>query len=199
MNGLQRYLLLTGMSAKTISPQVVDPTSQINVQVQAICIQLGIPQRIFMGSERGELASSQDEGTWNDRLRDRQNNYVTPRIIVPFIDRLIAIGVLPQPVEYFVVWPDLYAMTEAEQASVAVARTNAMAAYVAGNVEAMMTPLDYMVRVLGMSEEEAGSTLQAAVDAVAKEEAVSPGITIPCFKFRFMSSSLLLAVCLQPV
>jgi hypothetical protein len=97
VNSLQRYLALTGMSAKTLAPQVSDPSSQIDKHLEAICIQLGIPKRIFMGSERGELASSQDDASWNDRLKARQQGYITPRIIVPFVDRLIAVGVLPEP------------------------------------------------------------------------------------------------------
>lgn len=96
-NGLQRYGLFVGMDAKTLAPAISDPTPFINVLVEAICVQLGCPVRVFRGSERGELASTQDDSAWNDRLRHRQNNYVTPRIIVPFIDRLIAAGVLPTP------------------------------------------------------------------------------------------------------
>jgi hypothetical protein len=97
VNSLQRYLALTGMSAHTLAPAVSDPTSQIAGHMEAICIQLGIPVRIFKGSERGELASSQDDASWNDRLKARQQGYITPRIIVPFVDRLIAVGVLPEP------------------------------------------------------------------------------------------------------
>jgi hypothetical protein len=97
VNSLQRYLALTGMSAHTLAPTVGDPLNQVAVQIEAICIKLGIPVRIFKGSERGELASSQDDAAWNDRLKLRQNIYITPRIIVPFIDRLITIGVLPEP------------------------------------------------------------------------------------------------------
>ena len=97
MNSLQRYLALTGMSAHTLAPTVSDPTSQIQVHLEAICIQLNIPVRVFKGSERGELASSQDDASWNDRLKARQNGYITPRIIVPFVDRLISVGVLPVP------------------------------------------------------------------------------------------------------
>jgi hypothetical protein len=97
INSLQRYLALTGMSAHTLAPQVSDPSSQIDKHLEAICIQLEIPKRVFMGSERGELASSQDDASWNDRLKARQQGYITPRIIVPFIDRLIAVGVLPEP------------------------------------------------------------------------------------------------------
>lgn len=96
---LKRWLLLTGMSAKTLAPAVTDPTSQVQVQIEAICIELGCPVRVFKGSERGELASTQDDSSWNDRIRHRQKTYITPRIIVPFIDRLIALGILPEPKE----------------------------------------------------------------------------------------------------
>lgn len=96
-NGLQRWLTLLGMSAKSLAPQVVDPTPQILIQIDLICIKLAIPKRIFMGSERGELASTQDDSTWNDRKTERQNGHMTHNIIVPFVDRLIAVGVLPVP------------------------------------------------------------------------------------------------------
>lgn len=94
---LRRYLLLIGMSAKSLAPQVVDPTPQINVQMEAICICLGCPMRVFKGAERGELASSQDDSDWNGRIAHRQNSYLTPRLIVPLIDRLISLGILPKP------------------------------------------------------------------------------------------------------
>jgi hypothetical protein len=96
-NGLTRALMLMGISAKTLSPSVNDPTSHIAMHIEAICIMLGIPIRIFKGAERGELASSQDDQSWDERKRERQNNYLTPKVVVPFVDRLIQIGVLPQP------------------------------------------------------------------------------------------------------
>jgi len=97
VNSLQRYLALTGMSAHTLAPTVTDPTAHVAAQMDSICIQLGIPIRVFKGSERGELASSQDDASWNDRLKGRQIGYITPRIIAPFVDRLISVGVLPEP------------------------------------------------------------------------------------------------------
>lgn len=167
MNGLQRYLALTGVSAKSLAPQVVDPSQQIDVQLTAICILIAVPKRIFVGSERGELASSQDKGAWNDRLQDRQNIYVTPRIIVPFVDRLIMVGVLPQPKEYSVVWGDIGSLSEDEQATIAVKRTEAMAKYVQGSVEALMPPMDYLTRVQGMTNGEAEAVIEAAMNAVS--------------------------------
>jgi hypothetical protein len=164
-NGLQRYAAVKGMQTSSLAPQVVDPTPQINTQIEAICILMGIPKRIFMGSERGNLASTQDENAWNDRLKYRQSTYVTPRIVVPFVDRLIWMGVLPEPKGYSVFWPDLATMTGAEKADIAGKRTKAMADYVGGNVESIMTPFDFITRILGFSEEEASVIVDSAMKA----------------------------------
>lgn len=155
MNGLQRYLALTGMAAKSLAPQVVDPSKQIACQIEAICIKLGIPKRVFMGSERGELASSQDDAAWNDRLRERQHGYITPRIIIPFIDRLIQLGVLPAPKQFRVWWPDVTSQTNQERASVALTMTQALAQYVGAGVGNIVGPLDFLSRFLTLPEEEA--------------------------------------------
>lgn len=161
--GLQRHLLLTGLSMKGLSPQVVDPRSQIEVHIEAICIQLGIPVRVFKGTERGELASSQDDAAWNDRLRQRQSGYLTPRLIVPFVDRLIALGVLPAPAGYSVWWPDLTSQSEQEQGDIAALRTTSVVQYAdSAGARGVIAPHDYWTRIQGYSEEEAASIVDAA-------------------------------------
>lgn len=170
--GLQRYLASSGIQAKAISPAISDPTPHIQVQIESICIQTGIPVRIFMGSERGELASSQDDSTWNERLDCRCRDHVTKRIIVPFINRLIMIGVLPPPEHYCVSWPSRDNLTDAEQADVALKRTQALAQYVSGNVEAVIPPLEFWVMIMGFTLEDA----QEIVDAM-EEQAVQDRMT----------------------
>ena len=165
MNTLQRYISLSGLSAKSLAPQVVDPTPQINAQLNAICIEEGVPMRIFMGSERGELASSQDSRAWNGRLQFRQTMHVTPRVIAPFVDRLIHLGVLPEPVSYSVAWPDLNALSDQEKADVALKQTESLVKYVQGGVEAMMTPMNFLISVLGFSKTEAEVLIEAAIAA----------------------------------
>lgn len=96
-NSLQRFLTGVGGSWASLAPTVSDPTPHITMHLEAICICIGCPIRIFKGSERGELASSQDDGAWNDRLKFRQYMYISPKIVVPFVDRLILLGILPQP------------------------------------------------------------------------------------------------------
>lgn len=168
-NGLQRFLLLMGMSAKPLSPQVVDPSPQVNVQIEAICIKLGIPVRVFKGSERGELASSQDDSAWNDRLKKRQAVYVTPKIIVPFVDRLINIGVLPQPSGFSVAWKDLDSLSETEKATNANTITTAIGAYISGQCESLITPKDWMVHVLQFTDDQAEQIIEASKQHVDEQ------------------------------
>jgi hypothetical protein len=184
-NGLQRYLQLTGQTAKTLAPTVVDPSPQVAIQIEQICIKLGIPVRIFKGSERGELASTQDDDAWNDRLVHRENLYLTPRVIVPVVDRLIWAGVLPEPQSdpdtgeeggYCVEWPDLTSRSDTEKADVAVKRTSAMAQYVQSGAEQLMKPLDFLVHILDFSEEEAEAILTTLEESM-QETVASPGDT----------------------
>lgn len=164
-NTLQRYLALAGVDVKSLAPQVVDPSPQIEVQIDAICIQIGVPKRVFMGSERGQLASGQDKVTWNGRLQFRQVMYITPRIVVPFVDKLIFLRVLPTPEGYGVVWPKMDTLNAVEKAQVALNQTEALAKYVQGGVEAMLTPVKFYMHILGLSQDEATAIVEEAAEA----------------------------------
>jgi len=171
MNGMQQWGLLKGMSAKAIAPAVVDPTSHVNAHIEAICINKGIPKRIFVGSERGELASSQDDETWNDRLHHRQNLYITPRVIVPFIDRLIEFGILPEPEEgYIVKWPDLNTLNDAQKAEIALKKTESLVKFIQGGGDALVSPLDFLIRYQDFTSEEAEAMLETTMERLQEEE-----------------------------
>lgn len=160
--GLQRFLEFSGFTIKSLAPQVVDPTPQIAVQIEGVCIQLDIPLRKFKGSERGELASSQDDDDWNDTLRSRQNLYVTPRVIRPFVDRLIQVGVLPAPKEYFIDWPVLGNISKKDKAAIAVQMSNALAQYVQNQVEAIMPVEEFLTYIWDLDEAEVVAIVKAA-------------------------------------
>lgn len=176
MNGLQRYLAVVGFNIKSLAPQVVDPSRQIAAQIEAICIKLGCPVRVFRGSERGELASSQDDAQWNDQLRRRQNGHITPRIIVPFLDRLIGLGVLASPSEagYQVQWPDLDSQTDQQRADIAMKRAQAISFYQTSNAQSLIDPVDFLCRVLGYSEDEARQMAENAMGG-QDVETIMPG------------------------
>jgi uncharacterized protein len=170
MTGLQRYLSPPGMSVKSLAPQVVDPTPQIEGQLEAICILLGCPKRVFMGSERGELSSNQDIRAWYSRVKRRQNRYVTPKVIVPFITRLIQLGILPQPQQFTVSWPDVDSVTDVEKADIGLKRTQALVAYVSGDGNAAVHLFDYLVRFLGFKEDEAQAMVDSKMEQLDSED-----------------------------
>ncbi len=157
-DGMQRYFATTGVAAKTLQPNVADPTGHFDVALKAIAISYDVPYRVFAGSEQAQLASVQDKQTWNERVAERQNSYVTSFIIQPFVDRLIAFGVLPE-VEYFVDWPDLNTPTDKDKADVAVAKTEAVAKYVTGGCDTLIGPEDFLTMFLDLTEEEAKTVM----------------------------------------
>lgn len=169
-NSLQRWFALTGVSATSLSPQVVDPTQQINVQIEAICVKLAIPKRIFMGSERGELASSQDAGSWNDRLKGRQEGFITPRIIIPFVDRLIHIGILPEPQGFSVSWPDV-STNQTQKIANGTAILSGLGTYTSMGLETVIELIDVYTRLFGMSEEEAKAILENRTKTLEDKQA----------------------------
>lgn len=174
MNGLQRFLRLQNMDAKGLAPQVVDPTPQVMAQIKAICVQKAIPERVFTGSERGELASSQDADSWDGRVRGEQSGHCTPDVVVPFYDRMIWLGVLSDPpAGYEVWWPDRRAQSEESKAAVALSLSRALAAYASGGCDARMALADYLTLVFGLSDEEAKQVVESEerLANVAKAEA----------------------------
>jgi len=194
MNGLQRYLALSGLQAKTLSPTVVDPTAQIKIHLEAIAIKLECPMRIFMGSERGELASGQDQGSWDMKTKRRRKRYIIPRLIVPFVNTLIKYGVLPEPENFHVEYPsDEPGLTETEKTTNAKGRIETVTAYLSGGVEKIMTPIDFLTEELGYEHEKAVQMLDAANKeqekaqekaqeeqaALAEQQAVKAPPTVP--------------------
>lgn len=102
---------------EVIGGQEVNPEGVITEQMKFISGATGIPQRVLTGSERGELASSQDRANWFGKIAGRQETFAEPDVLRPLIDAFMEHGVLPT-VEYEIEWPNLFELTELEQAKV---------------------------------------------------------------------------------
>lgn len=148
--GLQRFLTTVGGTWKSLEVQVADPTNHVEMQLLMISATTGIPMRILVGSEAGHLASSQDAVTWNARIKERQGNYLEPRLIRPFVQRLVTLGLLPKPKNdrFRVYWPDLNSMTDKDRADVSLKTAQALLQYATSGMENMITFPDFMVQVL---------------------------------------------------
>lgn len=199
LHGLRRYMRLENMDVQDLSPQVSDPNPHIDAQIKLISGDTGIPQRILVGSERGELASSQDESNWLSRVQERREQYAEPCIIRPFVDMLIERGALPQPAtgEYQVKWTDLWSMSEKEQAEVSKTLAEALATYVNASGADTVIPVAFfleevlhfnsdqvdrikqMLTELGFSlqltREEEEAEAEAAMEAQQKQFGTPPG------------------------
>jgi hypothetical protein len=166
--GLQRFIAVQGMSAKSLAVQVAEPETHFDVQVKAVCITIGCPMRVFTGSEQGQLASGQDSKTWNRRVSRRQKRYCTPMIIRPTIDRFIVMGVLPKPKDdkYTVKWPDLNTPSDNEKADRSLKLTQAIGQYTSSGAEAIFPLLEFLTIIMDIEQE----TAQQIVDAATSSE-----------------------------
>lgn len=130
IDGLTRYLLLEGLEPQAIAGSIQDPTGLVLINVSLISAATGIPQRILLGSERGELSSQQDERNWAKQIETRQVTHVEPAIVMPLISRLVYAGVLPRPKsgKVSVKWLPLLESDKAAEATTAKAAAEALVA-----------------------------------------------------------------------
>jgi len=149
--GLQRYIALQGMTTKSLTPQIADPSPHVEAMLKIIAIALGIPYRIFAGAEEARLASSQDARAWNKRVLTRRDKYVEPMVIHPFIELCERYGFIKAKAKEGVTnvfWPKMDVSTEEDKANLADKRSNAMAKYVSSDCESIMALKDFFMYVL---------------------------------------------------
>ena len=153
---LRRFLVLEGIDLKELKPQVVDPASHIDAQIQLISAETGIPKRILVGSERGELASSQDENAWKEMIQARRDEFATTEIFRPFVDRMIELGILPPPDDdYTIKWSDLFAQSDKEKAEVGKTRSEALKNYAAQpEAQYIMPPDAFLEFIMNLDENQ---------------------------------------------
>ncbi len=156
VHGFKRYLRTRGMQVEQLSAQLADPSGHMQIQIDLISAATGIPKRILLGSERGELSSSQDERAWNDRIDERRTEVCEPTILKAFIDKLISVGILTEPAEgYSVEWPDLQIPTEKDNAEVTRIRTEAITKYASSpGADMLVPPALYLKKYHDFNEDE---------------------------------------------
>lgn len=171
-HNLRRMLVNAGIEFKSLDMQIADPSKHLDVQVQMVSAETGIPKRILTGSERGELASSEDRDNWFELIEARRDDFATPIIVMAFIDRMILFGVLPAPKdEYSVVWTDLWAPSDKEKAEIGKTLAQALAFYTQ-NIETMavIPPEAFLKHILGLSDEKVKMILEELKGHITEEE-----------------------------
>jgi hypothetical protein len=118
---MQRYMVLENAELKDMGVDTVSVRDTFDLLMDDLAGSLGIPKRILMGSERGELASSQDARAWDGVIKNRRTNFAEPELVNPFIDWCIAHKVVPPPAsgKYRLEWKPVFPLTEVEKADLA--------------------------------------------------------------------------------
>lgn len=189
-NNLRRILINQGVTMEELAQQIADPKPHVDVQMQMLSAETGIPKRILTGSERGELASAQDASEWLSYIQARREEHAEWNIVRPFIDKMIECGVLPAPADgkYILKWPDLFALSEQARVEIGFKRSQALKEYSMSPIaEAIIPPNAFKKYFLGFSkednemidlmQEEAIENEQLFMDLIPQEQTTTPTST----------------------
>jgi hypothetical protein len=171
-NNLRRILINEGVDLVALAPQIADPLNHVEIQLQMISAVTGIPKRILTGSERGELASTQDREEWLGFVSSRRQEFAEPLVVRPFVDRCIDYGVLPKPQDrYIIKWKDLWSPSDKERVDIGRMRAAALKDYGTNPmVEDIVTPEGFLKYFLGMPPEDVDMLIKMRDDFVIEEE-----------------------------
>ena len=147
IHNFKRYIKTRGVTATPLGAETASIKDNFDSSVALIGGTLGIPTRILLGSERGQLASSSDERNFSSRVKERQQSYAEPTMIRAFTNRLKSVGV---PIEdYKISWPDVSTLTDKEKSDVAARIAQAIRGVSSQDPEnQVMAPEDFRKRFI---------------------------------------------------
>ena len=157
VHDLRRVLAVKGVEFKTLPAEVPSPRDAFDVIIELIAGTTRIPQRKLLGSERGELASSQDETEMVQQVMARQVEFDEPVIVRPTIGRFIEFGILPEPKEgidgYTIEWQPLLTPSELDKANAAKVKAETISTMTGGQPLAYFSLGELRVELLEWDEE----------------------------------------------
>jgi hypothetical protein len=173
-HNLRRILVNEGVDLKALAQQIADPKTHFEMLVECICAERGIPKRILIGSERGELSSAQDSGEWKTYIQIRRTDHAEPHIIRVFVKRCQELAILPKTStgKYSVSWEDLFALSEGDRVKIGLDRSASLKNYTASPLaEAVMPPEAFAEFCLGLTSDQINKLRQMLGGPGALEQA----------------------------
>lgn len=172
-HNLRRILVNQGIDMNALNTQVSDPGGHLDIQLQLISAATNIPKRILTGSERGELASSDDADQWAAYVTGRRDNFATEQILKPFINLCVQYKIIaaPSTLDYTIEWTDLFTLGQKEQAEVGKIRADAIKAYIGG--ESVLPVRAFLEICLGLTAEQI-EMVESYMENEMAEEPVIP-------------------------
>lgn len=169
MDGMKRHIKTRGLKGTKFASDPANFDKNLDALISLIAASSEIPQRILMGSERGNLASEEDRNNWAERVQDRRQEFGGPICVKPFVDNvLIKRQVLPTPKSYEVNWPTQHDASDEEKVKLALGMTQANQANAASGGGVVFASEEIRDRSFGMDPLD--PKVQAEIDARKQEE-----------------------------
>jgi hypothetical protein len=116
-HNLRRFIRTRGVEIKNLGSDVADPSGVFKVLISLLAGATGIPQRILIGAEAGQLASEQDRANWADYVENRRKVFAEPYVLRPLVRKFQEIALLPEnpraQLEWE--WPDAFKQNPLER------------------------------------------------------------------------------------
>ena len=118
---LRRLIRTRGVKVNVLGSEVPNPKEVFSMLISLISGATGIPKRILLGSEAGQLASEQDRSNWADRIDERRSNFAEPLIrqLILQLSQAGLFGGAIQPEQIKITWNDSFKLSPLEVASAA--------------------------------------------------------------------------------
>jgi len=114
--GLDPIRMLVGADVKNLDTNVASPKDIWTVLTQYLASTVDLPATELFGHTVGERATSNDGSKVAMTATEVRENVLTPKMIIPFFDKLIKLKILTPPNDYICVeWDDLTDPSESEK------------------------------------------------------------------------------------
>jgi hypothetical protein len=114
---LRRFVRTRGVKMTPLKGDFSAGDATFRMLISLIAGTTGIPQRVLLGAEVGQLASEQDRANWANRVDERRKEFAYPYVVKPLVQMLINAGVIPAPSGTITAeWPRAFKMSPLERA-----------------------------------------------------------------------------------
>lgn len=172
LNNLRRSIRTKGVKVNSLGSDTPQPQQVFDVIISLLSGATGIPKRILLGSEAGQLASEQDRANWAERIEERNTVFAEPYILRPTIDIMQRGGVLSQG-DYDIEWPSAFKLNPLETGQVAAQFGRAI-----GNI-ARQTKPQMQITSVQEARDIVGLTGELQASDLIEQESVNNPVTNP--------------------
>lgn len=112
--GIDQTIVTQGAKVNPLTTSVPDPEKHFEASCMSAAASIMIPLMIWIGSQTGERASTQDQADWANTCQGRRVHMLT-RDIERVVNRLIALRLVDPIEDFTVAWSELGEATQAEK------------------------------------------------------------------------------------